>query len=134
VNKQIIADTFYNDSNNFYSGNYTYVIRTIKKETTASGTYFNVGGESRVNIAHTNSTLKVLKPQILVYPNPTKDFLHISDENYTFAALYDMQGREIFVKTIDNKTLNLTELPSGIYILRLINSQNQETTLPIIKE
>ncbi len=134
VNKQIIADTFYNDSNNFYSGNYTYVVRTIKKETTASGTYFNLGGESRVNIAHTNSTLKVLKPQILVYPNPTKDFLHISDENYTFAALYDMQGREIFVKTIDNKTLNLTELPSGIYILRLINSQNQETTLPIIKE
>lgn len=133
VNNQIISDTFYNDSNNFYSGNYTYVVRTIKKETTASGTYFNIGGESRANVAHTNTIAKISKTQILVYPNPTKDYLQISDENYTFAALYDMQGREITVNT-DKNILDLKEIPVGIYILRLVNSQNQETTLPIIKQ
>ncbi len=133
VNNQIITDTFYNDSNNFYTGNYTYVVKTIRKETTASGTYFNVGGESRANVSHTNSISKITNPQILVYPNPTKDFIQIKDENYTFAALIDMQGREMIVN-VNNNILDLTSLPSGIYILRLTNKQNQETTLPIIKQ
>ncbi len=132
VNNKIITDTFYNDSMNFHTGNYLYVVKTIKKEITASGSYFNVGAGSMASVSHINSLSNNTYIQLKVYPNPTQGAVTI-EGSYKNINLYDMQGRELFFQIQDNQ-LDIKSLEKGIYILKIINQYNQEITTPIIKQ
>ncbi|WP_452227192.1 peptidoglycan DD-metalloendopeptidase family protein [Lacinutrix cladophorae] len=75
---------------------------------------------------------------ISVYPNPTKDFIHISTEKLIFkASLVDVQGKTI--KTIHNvsngiKKVNLGDVSNGMYFLTLESETNKKKTFKIIKE
>ncbi|MEL7534679.1 MAG: T9SS type A sorting domain-containing protein, partial [Bacteroidota bacterium] len=61
--------------------------------------------------------------QVKLYPNPTEDHMQISLEGLTAQslALYDLQGR--LIQTEENsfrqKNVSLTNLPAGVYVLRL---------------
>ncbi len=70
------------------------------------------------------------KPQISVYPIPTKDVLHVkwsSSIQNGVVSIIDLQGRMVKNEQISNSSnnleLNLSDLPNGIYILE-INSSN----------
>lgn len=132
VNNKIVTDTFYNDSMNFHSGNYLYVVKTIKKEITASGSYYNVGAGSMASVAHINSLSSLTQSQLKVYPNPTQNVINIEGK-YLNINLYDMQGREISI-IVNNNQIDLKALDNGIYILKVVNQFNQEITTPIIKQ
>ncbi len=64
-----------------------------------------------------------------VYPNPTNTgFINISttsNANVT-VAIYDILGKQVISKTLNNNHLNVSGLKAGIYILKL--SQNEATT------
>lgn len=66
-------------------------------------------------------------PNISVYPNPTKDVLHITSSQSMkncLLQLYDLRGmliKEILLNT-DAPSIDIKELPSGIYTVRLSNS------------
>jgi hypothetical protein len=74
-----------------------------------------------------------------IYPNPVKDKLTIESESQTTeeinASLFNVQGQEIFQleKLEQQQTLELGELPSGLYLLKLQSSSGQET-IKIIRE
>ncbi len=65
-----------------------------------------------------------IKDNIVIYPNPTKDLINISastnfiGKNY---RIFDYKGKLLQSKTIqsENTTLNLADLPSGLYLLRI---------------
>jgi|GEM_PF-2993899 len=65
-----------------------------------------------------------------IYPNPTKDYLHIqTDQSQKYAyKLTDMHGRVLQSVILDpsKKTIDLQTLPTGIYFLQL---QNEKTHL-----
>ncbi|MBK7852765.1 MAG: T9SS type A sorting domain-containing protein [Bacteroidetes bacterium] len=71
-----------------------------------------------------------------IYPNPVHDQLFIRD---FFVAsrvtLYDLQSRIILEKTIGSgdSDLDLSGIPAGLYVMRLINSENSGNFI-IIKE
>ena len=57
-----------------------------------------------------------------IYPNPTSSSVYISMD-FEFAMIYDLNGNEIIKST--SKTIDLSELPSSIYLLRLYDKSNR---------
>ncbi|MDT0294200.1 BspA family leucine-rich repeat surface protein [Mesonia ostreae] len=65
---------------------------------------------------------KRLENLISIYPNPTKDFLHIeTSKNIQLKSVtvYNLQGRELLSFKQNLKTLNLKQLSIGMYILKM---------------
>jgi len=70
--------------------------------------------------------------QIIISPNPTKDFVNIISTNETINSytLYNMGG-QIIIKSEKIKTksekLNLSSLPKGVYVIKVITDKNTYT-------
>ena len=93
-------------------------------------------GFTSVTASDVSATLTV-KPVLLdgyvsVYPNPTTDFLHIVSNTAQKATLFNTAGQKI-LETNNATALDVIDLPSGVYLLNLTNSQNQISTFKIIK-
>ena len=61
---------------------------------------------------------------LTIYPNPAKDKLHfdISDlEQDARIVIYDLMGRQIECEKINTETVNVSNLPSGVYVLKIGN-------------
>ncbi len=82
--------------------------------------------------------------ELSVYPNPADYQIHISYELKKKSTLvinmYDMQGREIFMKINDTESIgahdeqiSIETLPSGIYLL-MIKSGSQQRLVKFIKQ
>jgi hypothetical protein len=94
-------------------------------------------GFSSVTASDVSATLTV-KPVLLdgyvrVYPNPTTDFLHIVSNTAQKATLFNTAGQKI-LETNNATALDVIDLPSGVYLLNLQNTQNQISTFKIIKK
>lgn len=68
---------------------------------------------------------------INLYPNPTDGLLHIespySEQGIHTISIKDMSGREVYFRKAENthrELLNISQLPSGIYIVTINNSKN----------
>ncbi|MDB4237119.1 T9SS type A sorting domain-containing protein, partial [Flavobacteriaceae bacterium] len=88
---------------------------------------------------HIDNTLSVinfedLKNTIRVFPNPTSNIVNI-ETNGSFEikemVLYNVLGERILLKTTD-KLIDLTNLNTGIYLLR-IKTSNETITKKIVK-
>mgnify|MGYP000559902186 CR=1 FL=1 len=79
-----------------------------------------------------NNEVSNEKAQVLVYPNPTVDVVHIDSKNLKSAALYDMNGKKLLES---NKTeMNVSQLPKGVYVLRIATADDQVVSKKIIKK
>ncbi|TAE00005.1 MAG: T9SS C-terminal target domain-containing protein [Bacteroidetes bacterium] len=72
-----------------------------------------------------------LDKELAIFPNPTQDFLQIklADEflaDESKALIYDLTGRLVHEKTlsISDKTLSVSDLAKGTYVLKVISSKN----------
>ena len=74
-----------------------------------------------VRDASTASTKDYSKPAA-IYPNPTSSIINI-EQDFTTAKIYDISGRELLKSS--SKTIDLSELPSSIYLLRLYDNNNK---------
>lgn len=72
------------------------------------------------------------KQTTFAYPNPFKTIIHIEGD-FSQAQVYDYTGRLIKNTSVINQSIDLSELSSGNYILKLSSGKNQET-IKIIKE
>jgi hypothetical protein len=104
---------------------------------TLSYDFTELVGFTSVTASDESATLTV-KPVLLdgyvrVYPNPTTDFLHIVSNTAQKATLFNTAGQKI-LETNNATTLDVIDLPSGVYLLNLTNSQNQISTFKIIKK
>ena len=79
------------------------------------------------------------KNQISIYPNPAVDFVNAelgsnARGNYSI-QLTDAAGRTVNIKTITNAqpnqliTMQRNGLASGVYVLKIVSSHYNETTL-----
>lgn len=76
---------------------------------------------------------KVKDDKLVLYPNPVKDILHIDakDDKDYYYQIYNMSGQLVKEGKFDNKQTNVSSLTSGIYLIRINNS---ETIVKIIKQ
>ena len=78
-----------------------------------------------------------------VYPNPTDDLLYIelSGAGIAIVALYDLQGRTIYSQNPSNSptdypptaTVNMQNVPAGVYILRVTDANGKEYRQKVVK-
>jgi hypothetical protein len=130
----LLTDTFYTDSSNYFSGIYKYYVCTIKKETTASGSYFNTGGTASSLVNHVNSINGKNKNKLSIYPNPNKGIIHYNQDGLHHFSIYDRLGRVCSIQhDSQNKTIDIQHLPNGIYILRCFDENNLEISVSMIK-
>ena len=89
-----------------------------------------------VTASSVNATLSVepieINDFVKVYPNPVTDYLFIkSNLNYQ-STLYNVAGQRVMQSNA--KTLNVVDLPSGVYLLQLKSDNNSTSTFKIIKK
>ena len=72
-----------------------------------------------------------------VYPNPSNDLVNISLDKGDLLKieLYSMTGRLLFKQDVNSKTyiLNIGDYPSGGYLVRVFNQNNDVTNTKILK-
>ena len=62
---------------------------------------------------------------ISIHPNPASDWLQWTSEiNIELAEVFDLSGRKVISLKNPSSRINLTELGSGMYLLRLSNSES----------
>ena len=104
VSHQYFADGTYNVTVYVYNASGCFTSKTIV-----------------INVDATAST-KDYSNSITIYPNPTSSII-IIEQDFTTAKVYDISGRELLKST--SKTIDLSELPSSIYLLRLYDNSNK---------
>jgi hypothetical protein len=91
---------------------------------------------SKVTASDASSTLTItsetLNSFVRVYPNPTTEKLFIVSKTSQKASLFNVAGQKLLDSNATE--LDVTDLPSGIYLLNLQNTQNQISTFKIIKK
>lgn len=78
----------------------------------------------------------ISKAEFAYYPNPVKDFLNISGKSkVSKIEIFELSGKQILSKNADNQNvqLNLSSLPSGVYIIKVTSAKTTET-FKIIKK
>ena len=72
-----------------------------------------------------------LYSRISVYPNPTANRIYIQGENVLQAEIYDLRGRK--VKATNQKQIDLSDITSGSFILKVTTDNNNTKSFKIIK-
>ena len=71
------------------------------------------------------------EPEITVFPNPTSDWLNFEGLNSMGeyrAALHDMGGKILLDEQVNQGRINLSNLPNGLYMLRLHDMEDGNVT------
>ena len=84
-----------------------------------------------------NAVNFIIAEQLSVYPNPTTDKLVVQGFPQSLSAancsVFSVDGKQVQVDVLDNKTLDTVLLESGIYFLRIANQDSTET-IRFVKE
>lgn len=74
--------------------------------------------------------------KIQVYPNPVKDYLFLAGDlkNYSGSKIYSLEGKLLMTSFLKDQKIDLTNLPTGNYILELNSSIEKPKTFNIIKK
>ena len=71
------------------------------------------------------STAKFDSNTVLVYPNPSKKWLHVeSDEVLKSYQIFDLQGKTILENTFEDKSIDISALENGVYFISIFSEQN----------
>jgi hypothetical protein len=79
----------------------------------------------------------LIAEEISIFPNPTTDKLVVQGFPQSLTAancsVFSVDGKQVQVDVLDNKTLDTVRLESGIYFLRIAN-QDSTATIRFVKE
>ena len=93
-------------------------------------------GFKKVTASASSATLTIktetLNDIVRVYPNPTTDKIIIVSNSPQHSRLFNTAGQKILESNA--LELDVIDLPTGVYLLNLQNSQNQISTFKIIKK
>ena len=72
------------------------------------------------------------KNTLLVYPNPSSDFINIKSEEVNQYFIYDKNG--ILVEKGTKQIINISNLALDMYLLKVVNKNGSISTVKIIKK
>ena len=103
---------------------------------TVSYTFNDPVSFKTVTASSANATLTIegiypLDSRISVYPNPTANRIYIQGENIIQAELFDLRGRK--VKTTNQNQIDLSDMGSGSFILKVTTDNDKTKSFKIIK-
>ena len=115
----------------------SYVGTVDQTNNTVSYTFNDAVSFKAVTASAAGATLTIedISPtasSIYVYPNPTANRIYIQADNVKKAALFDLVGRKI-IET-NQKQIDLGNLNSGSFILKVTTDNNKSKSFKIIKQ
>lgn len=98
-----------------------------------TGSNFNFGSEVvfSENCANVMSTNQVDLNAISMYPNPVKDILYFSEE-VSQIMIADVSGRMLMQIPTKSKSINVSKLPNGVYLLNAISKTGEKISKKLI--
>ena len=72
-----------------------------------------------------------------VYPNPTTDNITLNvSGDVTHAVLYNVMGMQVVSQkvTVGANTVNMSQLPAGVYFLRIFNDNETAGTVKVVRQ
>ncbi len=104
---------------------------------TGSGDCLATSGKSNAPHSKVETNNPMAAPKVAAYPNPTDGLLYLQTEQGNAlkinSALYDLAGRLVY-SGVEAATLNLSTLPSGLYILHVKSETRAVQTFKILKQ
>jgi hypothetical protein len=96
-----------------------------------AGTNVDMGAYEFGSTAGIND--EVVAMTIKLYPNPVSDLLNVMVENFAFAKayLYNLQGQQILTTT--ESSINVSELKTGLYLIKIQSENGTIATERFIK-
>jgi hypothetical protein len=115
------------DTNYFYSASgYNYQTEQFNN---CYGVFFTTPG------VLSTSEIQKDNDNILIYPNPTKDFINVhSKKKIKNVNLVDFSGKKLLEFKWENNKIDLRDLSKGGYILQIIFSDNSVSNKTITRE
>jgi photosystem II stability/assembly factor-like uncharacterized protein len=116
-------------------GNYTFDV-SASGYNSIVGEPLTVNGEDQeVGISMSMVGLDELESDAFdIYPNPAKEYIYIHSEGKFTANLFSEDGKLMEqIHSNDNATLNVKELVSGIYFIKIINDNKVATQKVVIE-
>lgn len=107
------------DVNNILSYDFTELVGLKQVTASASSATLTIKTETQNDI-------------VRVYPNPTTDKIIIVSNSPQHSTMFNTAGQKILESNA--LELDVTDLPTGVYLLNLENTQNQISTFKIIKK
>ena len=78
----------------------------------------------------TTSTLEINGQQLQVYPNPVINVLHVDYDNSGLSySILGSDGKVHMTGTLHNNEINVSSLPSGLFIIRFADKVSRETAI-----
>ncbi|GEM_PF-3318215 len=72
---------------------------------------------------------------LIVYPNPTNGIININSLKQLYSLeLFDMTGKLVQSYPASNKQINLSNFPSGVYILKAVDQAGKTNNIKIIRK
>jgi hypothetical protein len=89
--------------------------------------------QSDVNYARADKKIEGLS----IYPNPVqngKQFIYITSKNNLNkkVEIYNVLGKQVYSAMLSGKELNISELNSGVYILKVTENETSESRKLVI--
>ena len=114
----------------------TYGATVDETNNTVSYTFNEPVSFKAITASSADATLTIediypLDSKISVYPNPTANRIYIQGENILQVELFDLRGRK--VKTTNQKQIDLSDMGSGSFILKVTTNKNISKSFKIIK-
>lgn len=130
----------YGDGICCFSGNGSYSLETISGDNIVSGGVLGFGETTYISNMEPLSVNEYFKNNsISIYPNPTKDILHIQLTNTNLLpdgySVYNVLGQEIKktnISSLEDLSISTTALSKGVYYLKLYKEKDT-STLSFIK-
>jgi uncharacterized protein (TIGR02145 family) len=68
----------------------------------------------------------LISEEVIFYPNPATDKLYLKNSNFanSIIMIFDLQGKQILCKQIDSNPIDISNLRTGIYVVKLVGSEN----------
>ncbi len=103
---------------------------------------FNAGAISNVsfqfcvfNFGQLNTKTVNIENKLSIYPNPVQDKLFIdSSENFKEIAVFDIYGKKVLNVDFQTKSLDVSGLSKGIYILKFLAESDEVFMRKFVKE
>jgi 2-keto-3-deoxy-6-phosphogluconate aldolase len=74
------------------------------------------------------TAILAIKNNISIYPNPVSNILNISNiSSNALISIYNLNGQMVLSKTINGNSLSISQLPAGMYTLRITESDKCKT-------
>ena len=72
----------------------------------------------------------VIKQPVSVFPNPANDYIVIRSESIVEIGLYNINGQQVIdTRAVINETIDVSDLNSGIYMIKIKNLNNKTVVL-----